>query len=72
MMDLTLTINGSEKTFSATQRPGSIADLLRHLQIDNATVVAEIDGQIIERMAFGHTLLQNGQRIELIRFVGGG
>jgi len=67
-----LTINGSEKEFAPDRWPGSVTELLLQLRIDQATVVAEIDGQIVERRDFGHTLLQEGQRIELIRFVGGG
>jgi thiamine biosynthesis protein ThiS len=42
------------------------------LNIDAATVVAEIDGSIIERKDFANTLLEQGAAIELIRFVGGG
>lgn len=71
-MNLTLTINGSENTYTASQWPGSVADLLKQLKIDQATVVAEIDGRIVQRKAFAETLLQNGQTVELIRFVGGG
>ena len=71
-MSLRLTINGSEKSFAASQWPGSVGELLEQMKIDQATVVAEVDGEIIERRAFADTLLQDGQRIELIRFVGGG
>ena len=71
-MNHILKINGSEKEFTQEQWPGSVAGLLQHLQIDQATVVAEIDGQIVERKDFTQTLLQTGQSIELIRFVGGG
>jgi thiamine biosynthesis protein ThiS len=45
---------------------------LAHLKVDEATVVAEIDGTIIERAKFAATALKGGQKIELIRFVGGG
>ena len=43
------------------------------MKIDAATVVAEIDGQIIERKRLlRRPNLKEGQSIELIRFVGGG
>ena len=42
------------------------------MNIQAATVAAEIDGRIIERKNFADTNLQPGQSIELIRFVGGG
>jgi len=68
----TLTINGSEKQFPKGRLPRTIADLLSELNINAATVVAEVDGQIVERGNFSVTKLYSGQKIELIRFVGGG
>ena len=71
-MNRALIINGTETEFDEIQWPASIADLLGQLQIDQATVVAEIDGMIVERKDFAETELQAGQSVELIRFVGGG
>jgi sulfur carrier protein len=67
-----LTINGVEKQFPSGQLPATVAELLEQLGIKAATVVAEIDGQIIEREKFAKTQLHNGQSVELVRFVGGG
>lgn len=67
----TLTINGKQREFSAGI-PRTLADLLEGLNINQATVVAEIDGKIIERQNFAQTHLSAGQSIELVRFVGGG
>ena len=67
-----LKVNGVEKEFSAQQFPATIAELLKHLNIEAATVVAEIDGKIIEREKFSTTVLSRGQAIELVRFVPGG
>ena len=67
-----LKINGVEKQFSAGQLPSTVAELLKNLDIKAATVVAEVDGQIVERKKFAETKLCNGQSIELVRFVGGG
>jgi len=47
-------------------------ELLEQLGINQATVVAEIDGQIVERARFAETKLTAGVSIELVRFVGGG
>jgi sulfur carrier protein len=65
-------INGKEQTFADGSMPATIADLLMHLSVDAETVVAELDGQIIERKNFSSTPLNDGQNIELVRFVGGG
>jgi len=66
-----LKINGETKTFDQGL-PDTLTQLLETLAIDAATVVAEIDGRIIERKSFAQTSLSEGQTIELIRFVGGG
>jgi len=67
-----LKINGVEKQFPAGQLPSTVAELLEQLDIKPATVVAEIDGKIIEREKFAQMHLCKGQSIELVRFVGGG
>ena len=70
-MSAVLKINGTEKTFDQGL-PVTLAELLDQLKIDQATVVAEINGVIVERKDFAQTKLTEGQSIELIRFVGGG
>lgn len=70
-MSAVLKINGTEKTFD-NGLPANLSELLTVLQIDAATVVAEIDGSIVERKDFDETVLNESQTIELIRFVGGG
>ena len=66
-----LTINGVEKEFP-DGLPATLAQLLNQLKINRATVVAQIDGQIVERKEFGEAKLSSAQSIELLRFVGGG
>ncbi len=71
-MTLILKINGVDKNFSDDRIPENLSELLDDLGISQATIVAEVDGRIIERRNFDRTLLQPGQTIELVRFVGGG
>jgi thiamine biosynthesis protein ThiS len=52
--------------------PQTLSELLHELNINQATVVAEIDGQVIERADFAETKLAPGASIELVRFVPGG
>jgi thiamine biosynthesis protein ThiS len=70
-MSAALKINGQQREF-AESLPATVAELLKRLEIDQATVVAEIDGKIIPRADFGTTALRDGAAIELVRFVGGG
>jgi thiamine biosynthesis protein ThiS len=67
-----LKINGKEQAFPDNKMPATVADLLRQLGVDSTTVVAEVDGQIIERKQFSTTPVRAGQQIELVRFVPGG
>lgn len=71
-MTQTLKINGVEKEFGEGKLPPTLMELLEHLSINQATVVAEIDGRIVERARFAETKLTAGVSIELVRFVGGG
>jgi sulfur carrier protein len=66
-----LRINGTDKHFPAGI-PKTLTDLLEQLGINQATVVAEIDGKIVDRQSFAQTQLSSGQAVELVRFVGGG
>ncbi|HBG77992.1 MAG TPA: thiamine biosynthesis protein ThiS [Phycisphaerales bacterium] len=66
-----LRINGEDKHFE-NSLPATLADLLDIMKVDAATVVAEIDGQIIKKNDFSSAKLSAGQKIELIRLVGGG
>jgi sulfur carrier protein len=66
-----LKINGIEKQFP-DGLPKTLSELLKQLDIHQATVVAEVNGKIIAREDFSQTQLSGGQRIELVRFVGGG
>ena len=67
----TLKINGTQRDFPQGL-PVTLAALLDELEVNVATVVAEVDGQIVPREQFSETSLSDGQQIELVRFVGGG
>jgi len=67
----TLRINGAEKQFPGGL-PETLAELLEQLGVKAATVVAEVDGQIVEPEKFLRTKLSNGQSIEIVKFMGGG
>ncbi len=71
-MAIGLNINGTVKTFDAAACPATLAELLVQMKIDQATVVAEIDGVIVPRDAFATARLADGMILELVRFVPGG
>ena len=65
---LRLTVNGNAMAAQAE----TLADLLRHLTLDAAAVVAEVNGVIVPRENFAQHSLKDGDIVELVRFVGGG
>jgi thiamine biosynthesis protein ThiS len=56
------------RVFAAT----TLAQLIEHMGVNAATVVAEVSGAIVAPEQFAATTLRAGDRIELVRFVGGG
>ena len=67
-----LKVNGVERQFAAGQMPTTLSALLETLGVEAATVVAEVDGQIVPREQFDSTEVMSGQQIELVKFMGGG
>ena len=61
-------VNGETREVNA----GSVADLLRSLEIDPRTVVVELNREIVRRPALESTYIKEGDEIELVHFVGGG
>ncbi|WP_120716897.1 sulfur carrier protein ThiS [Tsuneonella amylolytica] len=65
---LTLTVNGeSRRTASAT-----VADLVREIGLDPAKVAVEHNGEIAPRSTLDSAALADGDRLEIVHFVGGG
>ncbi|MDE2435020.1 MAG: sulfur carrier protein ThiS [Sphingomonadales bacterium] len=65
---LSLTVNGE----SRRSAPGSIADLVRHLELDPAKVAVERNGVIVPRSTLAGAALAEGDVLEIVHFVGGG
>ena len=50
----------------------SLEELIRQLELNPDTVVAECDSRIVLREEYAALILKEGADVELIRFVGGG
>lgn len=64
-----ITLNG--EPFDIDQ-PLSVTDLLNRLAIDSRRVAVEHNSRILKRHAFEVTIVRDGDRIEIVNFVGGG
>ncbi|MCU0917355.1 MAG: sulfur carrier protein ThiS [Planctomycetes bacterium] len=65
-------VNGQGRQFPPEDMPATLSALLERLGIGAATVVAEVDGQIVTPEQFAQTQIREGQTIELVKFMGGG
>ena len=66
---LRITLNGESYDLD---EPLSVADLLVRLSIDPRRVAVEHNLVILRRPLFGETQIQEGDRVEIVNFVGGG
>ncbi len=66
---MTLTINGEERAFGALS---TLAALVAELGLDARKVAVERNLEIVPRSAYLQTVIADGDRIEIVHFIGGG
>jgi thiazole synthase/sulfur carrier protein len=66
---MNLTVNGEERRFRVL---ASLSDLVAELGLDARKVAVERNLEIVPRSAYGRTALADGDRIEIVHFIGGG
>ena len=62
-------VNGEE--FEIDSR-SSVAKLVEERGLDRSRVAVELNGEIVPRGTFDDTLLHDGDKVEIVHFVGGG
>jgi thiamine biosynthesis protein ThiS len=66
---ITISVNGEDRT----AKPGaSVSDLLNELGLQSGRVAIERNLEILPRPQWPQTLVQPGDRYEIVQFVGGG
>lgn len=66
---MTITLNGEPHVWS---EPRSVAALLTDLGIDTRTVAVERNRVVVKRATYGETVIEAGDEVEIVSFVGGG
>ncbi len=66
---MTLTLNGSPMTL---EEGLTVAALLQQLKLPPERVAIERNGSILPKAAYEETRLAQGDRLEIVQFVGGG
>jgi len=62
-------VNDEEKILSEN---ASIETLLKEMDLDGKTMVVVVNDEIVEHTQYEKTTLHDGDRVELVRIVGGG
>ncbi|WP_084279616.1 sulfur carrier protein ThiS [Novosphingobium sp. B1] len=65
---LSLTVNGEPRRAA----PGSIAELVRSLELEPTKVAVERNGEIVPRSTLADVAIAEGDVLEIVHFVGGG
>ncbi|MGB9466273.1 MAG: sulfur carrier protein ThiS [Candidatus Acidiferrum sp.] len=66
---ISIVVNGEKREAN----PGAmVADLLAALGLDSGRVAIERNQEILPRPAWAQTLVESGDRYEIVQFVGGG
>lgn len=67
---MNLIVNGKGGAYEESCR--TVADLLSRAEWAGRLVIVELNGEIVGRDVYGDTTLSEGDRVELVHFVGGG
>ena len=62
-----ITVNGEKLDFS-----GNISGLLEILEYNGKRVAVELNENIVPKTEYDSTILSDGDKLEIVRFVGGG
>ena len=69
MAPLTIRLNGDERV---VEIGSTVAALVAQLELPNARVAVERNGDVVPRARWQETVLADGDRLEVVTFVGGG
>ncbi len=64
-----ITVNGERKTVEGN---ATVLSLLRELSLPETRVAVERNRSIVRKAEYGATALSDGDRLEIVTFVGGG
>ncbi len=69
MSKIKIILNGEEKFL---ERSMSLAELILDLELDLKKIAVEKDLEIVNPRNFSEVILDEGSRIEIVHFIGGG
>jgi thiamine biosynthesis protein ThiS len=69
MSKIKITLNGEEKIL---EKAITVAQLILDLDLDVKKIAVEKDLQIVNSTQFSEVILDEGSRVEIVHFIGGG
>ena len=66
---MTIRLNGG---FHETEGPLSVSALLAQLEIDARRVAVELNTAVVKKAAYDSSVINEGDEVEIVNFVGGG
>lgn len=67
---MNLQVNG--KTSEVPNSVTTVSQLLSYYELNNKVVIVELNESIVDKEKHEETVVQDGDRVELVHFVGGG
>ncbi|MEI9980450.1 MAG: sulfur carrier protein ThiS [Edaphobacter sp.] len=71
-MALTVVLNGQTREFEGLEAKASLEQILGELGVKGDRVAVEWNGEIVPRALWTGTMVGEGDRLEVVHFVGGG
>ena len=71
-MPLSLTINGQPRQFAELEPHATVTQLVAAMQLKGDHIAVELNHEIAQRGRWDDLRLQQGDRLEIVHFVGGG
>lgn len=69
---LSIELNGQSRILEGVAAPASLDIVIHALELKSDRVAVERNGEIVRRAAWPETLVQTGDKLEIVHFVGGG
>ena len=70
--DLTIQLNGQPRAFAELASPADLASVVSALGLKADRIAVEHNGTIVRRAEWPETQIAEGDRLEIVHFVGGG
>jgi len=71
-MSLTVILNGQSRSFDTLSQAASLEQFVGELGLKGDRVAVEMNGEIVPRSGWAGTMVKEGDRLEVVHFVGGG